>query len=350
MKNRPRPLPGARNAWLIILFPLLAIVSVGAVMAEPSPPEKKEAAAPFELRIRWGDVDDSAERSKKDTSLWLTVITAVAGAIGAIVLYQFQSYVKARDAQVKEWQRVRARYLSPLVASIIEYQVWIEFILSEKLVSPKLQEQAERAATIAATADGSDAKLARERARALAEQVQRTQQATQTLVAWFQSVKDIAEGKQSQDGFASHCNGVLYFSVTTLYVTAVYFAVAARIRSSQPFIQTGAFNDSMLLEKIAAVRNAFSGEDGLWDTLQDSIGSVVTHPDGRIFSYREFCFALIDKDIHPWFLNLMDFYRGIARRYEKLETINRYLEELKVYVQPICSHRIQFFGGDWIHG
>jgi hypothetical protein len=111
--------------------------------------------------------------------------------------------------------------------------------------------------------------------------------------------------------FAFWCNGYGAGAVTTLYVTAVYFARACKIRPELPFIQLGPNDDQLLLSRLTDFREAFGGESNLWVEMQDSLGEYVTKPNGRIVNYKEFCTKIIDPWEHIWFIRLLDFYREI---------------------------------------
>lgn len=142
----------------------------------------------------------------------------------------------------------------------------------------------------------------------------------------FEEVKNKDRNKKEE--FAFWCNGYGAGAVTTLYVTAVYFAYARRIRSDIPFIRLGPREDQNLLNYLSEVRKAFGGEQNLWVEIQDSLGSYVTNQDGTIMNYKGFCVQLIDQWDHIWFIRLFDFYRDIHMKKDELPRIIATLTEL----------------------
>lgn len=305
--------PSARNRLLSATV-LCALLTFHSSAIAQEPPHKASS--------------DESGKKDKSPDLWTAVIAGLVGLFAGIVSAQFSAYIRTREGQIEQWQLVRTKYLAPFASSAEQVRGFIAVILGKlpDLGAPK-------------------------------------RESTNELIGWFRWVKDFAEGREPRDQFYGHCNGTLYFAVASLYITATYFAIAARIRANQPYIATSDFNDRDLMKKIDKVRDEFSGDkDGLWDTLQDSIGVVVTHADGSIMDYREFCSHLVDEKQHVWFLRLMDFYiqmgneelapngmRIIDNMREKLQRIDHALEEAEEYVNLLCTRRIPFFGRGWIH-
>lgn len=140
--------------------------------------------------------------------------------------------------------------------------------------------------------------------------------------------------------FAFDCNGFDAGATTALYVTAVYLARAKKIRSELPFVQLGPWDDKALLEKLTAVRKAFGGTYGLWEELQDSIGSYVTQQDGAIMDYKGFCSQLLDPWDHIWFTRLIDFYKDAHMRQEaEIPQVIVALEELIAFASAASMPR-----------
>ncbi|MEN6441427.1 MAG: hypothetical protein ABFD97_22910, partial [Syntrophobacter sp.] len=96
----------------------------------------------------------------------------------------------------------------------------------------------------------------------------------------FREIKD--KDRNNKGDFAFWCNGYGVGAVTALYVTAIYFAHARKIRSDIPFIQLGPREDQNLLKYLYKVREAFGAENDPWVEIQDSPGGYVTDPDGTI--------------------------------------------------------------------
>lgn len=278
------------------------------------PAEKKEDGWGVSFRLG-GTGEEAAEKKDAGGTIWIPIVTALGGLAVGVASSQFKSYLDSRTAQVREWQRVRSTFLNPLLAAARQTREWIKVVLT-KIPQPGQPARPE----------------------------------THELLGWFQRVKDIAENKQDRAGFFAHSNGELYFAVSTLYVTAVYFAAAQRFRKGQPYVDLGTFTDRRLLWCIDQVRDEFSGVDGLWDTLQESIGDKVTRPDGTVVTYEAFCSMIVDDKNSVWLLRLYDFYREIGGKFDQLTAIDQKLKALEAYVQPVCESRIRFFGKGWIHG
>jgi hypothetical protein len=116
--------------------------------------------------------------------------------------------------------------------------------------------------------------------------------------------KNIANRRE----FEKWCNIDGYFCMATLYVTSVYFSRANKLRSEFSIAQLDPAEDEELLELLSKVRMAFGGRHGIWETIQDSIGSYTRKPDGTLMNYREFCGEIGDSNKHVWFRSLIDFY------------------------------------------
>lgn len=237
------------------------------------------------------------------------IITAVVTGIVGLAAGFFTSELQKRDARIKEWDRIRTTYLTPLRSSSGELPQWLSIVI-DKLRDPNPQTKKE-------------------------------------LLDWFQRIKDTAESRRSRDGFFGACNAELYFAVGTMYATARYLAIARRVRAEMPYIairdaQRNQLNDEQLLTAINEVRNAFSGDiDGLWETLQDSIGDAITLPTGDPCTYREFCAILLDGQTWVWLLRLMDFYRDIGNKEGKLQEIRTKLIDLHDLVVKLYKRRIR---------
>ncbi|MEQ8161833.1 MAG: hypothetical protein ABRQ33_11640, partial [Smithellaceae bacterium] len=116
--------------------------------------------------------------------------------------------------------------------------------------------------------------------------------------------------------------------VSTLYITAVYFAYASKIRREFPFIQLSSGDNKALLYRIADVRFSIGGKFGIWEALQDSLGRYLINEDGAIKNYRNFTEAISSEDA-VWFNRLIDFYKDIDKKLEDhLENIESSLEAL----------------------
>jgi BMFP domain-containing protein YqiC len=100
-----------------------------------------------------------------------------------------------------------------------------------------------------------------------------------------------------------------HFAISALYLTALYFAHVGKIRAELPYVELSPGKGDSLLERVAAVRLALGGEYGIWDDLQDSLGSYLRTGEGGLMNYREFCLAITDQATFPWFRRLFEFYQ-----------------------------------------
>ena len=238
-----------------------------------------------------------------------SIVTAIITAFLGVVTGFLTSEWRKREERIKEWDRVRTRYLNPLRTSSRELPDWLDQVV-QKLRDP-------------------------------------TSERKKQLLDWFQRIKDTAEKRRDRGGFFWECNGELYFALATMYATARHFALANRVRSELPYLEfrdreRHAVSDEELLSRINDVRDAFSGEKGLWDTLQESIGEALTKPDGTLRSYREFCICLVNDDEWVWFLRLIDFYREVGDKAETLEQVSLKLRDLRELVIRMSERRIWF--------
>lgn len=146
------------------------------------------------------------------------------------------------------------------------------------------------------------------------------------MMQWFTKVK--TESKADKNSFAFWANDEGYFAVSTLYITAVYFSYASKIRREFPFIQLSSGDNKALLYRIADVRFSIGGKFGIWEALQDSLGRYLINDDGSIKNYRNFTEAISSADA-VWFNRLIDFYQDIDKKLEDhLENIESSLESL----------------------
>lgn len=132
--------------------------------------------------------------------------------------------------------------------------------------------------------------------------------------------------------FEKWCNIDGYFCMATLYVTSVYFSRANNLRAEFPIAQLNPAEDEELLERLSEVRKAFGGRHGIWETIQDSIGSYIRKTDGSLLNYREFCGEIADSSKHVWFRSLIEFYVTFHKK------LNHEVEE----ILPALNHIIDF--------
>jgi hypothetical protein len=134
--------------------------------------------------------------------------------------------------------------------------------------------------------------------------------------------------------FGNWCNSDGYFCISTLYLTSVYFLHASRVRFELPFIQLSPNEDRKLLAHLSKVREAFGGRFGIWEIIQDSIGTYIKKDNNSVMNYREFCKEISDKSKFIWFGNLIGFYKDVGGKkpHELKESISA-LKELLQFLE-----------------
>lgn len=140
--------------------------------------------------------------------------------------------------------------------------------------------------------------------------------------------------------FEKWCNIDGYFCMATLYITSVYFSRANKLRSEFPIAQLSPTEDEELLKLLSQVREAFGGRHGIWETIQDSIGSYIRKADGSLMNYREFCGEIADNNKHVWFRSLIDFYVSFHKKLDyEVPNIFPALDELTTFLKQMQKHK-----------
>lgn len=141
----------------------------------------------------------------------------------------------------------------------------------------------------------------------------------------------IDENTIVKENFGNWCNSDGYFCMSTLYLTSVYFLNASRVRFELPFIQLSPNEDQKLLAHLSTVRTAFGKRYGVWEVIQDSIGTYIKKDNNSVMNYREFCKEISDKSKFIWFGNLIGFYKdvGSKKSHELKESVSALKELLK---------------------
>lgn len=158
----------------------------------------------------------------------------------------------------------------------------------------------------------------------------------QSLTTNFRYIND--ENIINREDFEKWCNIDGYYYVSTLYITNLYFASASKIRLELPFIQLTPESDQKLLELLSKVRKSFGGRYGIWETIQDSLGTYIRRIDNTIMNYKEFCKEIVDKNQHIWFVCLISFYRDILNKenYE-VKDVREALNELIKFLKEVSK-------------
>lgn len=139
---------------------------------------------------------------------------------------------------------------------------------------------------------------------------------------------------ENESDFFYWANDMGHFTMSTLYLTAVYFACASRLRYDLPQIELSYSDDAELLGCLDFVRKKMGGPYGIWEDLQDSIGSYIRKENSSLMNYREFCQVFFEKDRYLWYLRLIDFYGDfhLKKKYEIRAMIDG-LRRLSVFLK-----------------
>jgi hypothetical protein len=148
------------------------------------------------------------------------------------------------------------------------------------------------------------------------------------MVRWFLEAKQ--RPQRDPAAFARWCNDEGYFALSTLYVTALYFHYAGRIRRDFPFFELArGGQQGALLSYLSEIRVAIGGKFGIWEVMQDSLGAYAANANGSIKNYREFCEMLVNDQQAPWLGRLLDFYRDVHLKLDdQFDNVDRSLKAL----------------------
>jgi hypothetical protein len=241
-----------------------------------------------------------------ETELWGTRYACrrrIHHGCGALAIAELKAFIKGLEGKRKAWDEARASYLYPLLSAVKELIGYLKTYV-HKLENSESRSQ---------------------------------------LGGWYERIKDVVDKGCDSRSLFWQCNEELYFSVATMYATAKVVALATRVRSRLPSPEfrsprIGAPTDEKLRSDMIGVRNSFSGDqDGFWDILQDSIGNFVTHRDGTLFCYREFCEALNDRSNSVWLLRLVIFYLHVECRSAKIVQVIESLSKLEQTLTEITK-------------
>jgi hypothetical protein len=224
--------------------------------------------------------------------IYLLIITAAISCVFSIIIAFVTSNYKLRKEhraeKDKENERIRIKYLHPLLVAT--------------------QDLLERITDIRRRRMNEDNK--------------------NEMMVWFKEIK--SNQKRETNSFEYWANDEGYFAVSTLYTTAVFLYYAGKIRREFPFIELNPGDNVALLHHLSDVRISIGGKFGIWETIQDSLGSyLATETGDKIKNYRDFCMLIVDKSEYVWFNRLIDFYRDIDKKLEDhLENIQSSLKAL----------------------
>jgi len=153
------------------------------------------------------------------------------------------------------------------------------------------------------------------------------------MIHWFNEID--TEKRRDRYAFNFWVNDQGYYALSTLYITAQYFYYASKIRRDFPFLTLLDEDNTALLGHISAVRIAIGGKFGIWENIQDALGSYMGHDDSdRIKNFRQFSEAIIDDKEYVWFNRLIDFYRDIDQKLDDhLDNIEIALKGLEQFLR-----------------
>lgn len=234
---------------------------------------------------------------------WPVVLSGIISILVAFLTTSYRLRREYKIEKVKEGEHIRITYLHPLLVAS--------------------QDFLERITDI------------RRRRKSEEEKIQ--------MLAWFKKIKSY--DRQDKGAFAYWVNDEGFFAMSTLYITAKYFAYAGKVRGEFPFIEIHPGDNKTLLYHIADVRLSVGGKYGIWETIQDSLGAYLIDPEEKtVKNYREFCEAIIDDEEFTWFNRLVDFYRDIDKKLEdQLENIELSLQALIQFLyENLDIQKIEF--------
>jgi len=150
------------------------------------------------------------------------------------------------------------------------------------------------------------------------------------MLYWFNEIEGKTHNKADFDYW---CNDIGHFGVTTLYITASYFAYANRILTEAPFHEVDLRYSGDLAERLRKVRDCMSTYEGIWRESQENLGRMMSKEDG-VLSYAEMCALLTDMTKFPWFLIMLNFYRKLdPGKQDHIKSMMVALSELRTFLE-----------------
>jgi len=140
--------------------------------------------------------------------------------------------------------------------------------------------------------------------------------------------------------FAMWCNGEGYFAMSTIYLAANYFAIASKARQELPLSQLKNGDDARLLKCLDNIRDAFGQEYGIYETLQESVGSYMRTSPNAVMNYRQFCEMMFREEERAWLLRVIDFYCEIDKKGSELTQMANTLTELASFIKTVTQMRV----------
>ena len=136
------------------------------------------------------------------------------------------------------------------------------------------------------------------------------------------------EAREVSTQKAEWFNGAGCYLISSCYFTAVLFYQIRKVRDDFAYLRLGRQEDTLLLNLMFKVSQAFLQNLGIFYATQPSIGiDMYSLEQGRVISYREFCQLLQDLEKRVWFDRLINFYietgkgQNLARVRDALQSI-----------------------------
>jgi hypothetical protein len=131
--------------------------------------------------------------------------------------------------------------------------------------------------------------------------------------SWFQQLKNHADGTSRLPDFATWSSYEGVFAVTTLYWTSEFLQKSREISYGAPFSELAPKYNESLQKYLEAIRDAFIGRWGLWDSSQEILAELISNGNNSVWNYQDFCRALDSGDrfkIGP-LLRPLDYYISV---------------------------------------
>ena len=279
-----------------------------------------------------------AARAQPPASLKTELIKIVATALIGAITGAIAAYITAKFKERELNQTFQQRLLElnqTLQNKLVELDTSFGLKVKELKEQFDLQREADRAKEEARLRDRFLSPLLFatreliERLEGIEERLGQPPQCKEML-DWFNEIEGRTHKKSDFDYW---CNDAGHFAVTTLYITASYFAYANRILTEAPFHEVDFGYSGALGERLRRVRDCMSTYDGIWRESQENLGRMMTKED-RVLSYAEMCALLTDTVKFPWFLILLNFYRKLhPGKKELIKGMVTALSELRTFLE-----------------
>ncbi len=162
-----------------------------------------------------------------------------------------------------------------------------------------------------------------------------------TYVKNFDDIK-----KQSKIWFVS--DGC--YLISSSYIVACLYAAIEKLKEEYPYIKIKKRDDTMILNKVFKINQAFLKDLSVYYVLQQNIGQIMyKKTEERILNYAEFTELLIDDKMSLWFERLISFMIEVGHG-KKQDNINHVLEaiislssylEMKYKLGPAILNRLE---------